>query len=197
MSCSLSKEQLHDIVVGAVRKLVRDAVRTNVAGREKCPIIISENDLCCYLFKELYDPDRYSINTEVTVKEGHCNDMVLLDSDESEHKLTRNNTLKEWKCKSYLAIMEFKVKWDISQDFIQKNIEYDLEVLSNLDDVSLLRYMIMFDYKCNLGKEELCKLREKYGCVCLIYANVKAKGDIEDDEGDDRLIVIPEDVVDL
>ena len=57
--------------------------------------------------------------------------------------------------------------------------------------------MVMFDYKCNLGKGELCKLRERYGCVCLIYANVKAKGNLEEDDVDDRLIVIPEDVKDL
>lgn len=197
MSCLLSKEQLHNVVVGAVRKLANDAVRTNVAGQGKCPIIISENDLCCYLFKELYDPKNYSIKTEVMVKEGRRNDLVILKESESKHELTRNNTLKKWDCNTYLAIMEFKVTWDKSQSTAKEYIEEDLKVLSNLKDVSLLRYMIMFDYKCNIGKEELCKLRERYDCVCLIYANVKAKGNLEDDGVDDRLILIPENVGDL
>lgn len=178
MSNSLSKKQLHERIIGVVDKLRKQTVRTNVAGGEKCPIILSENDLCCCLFKELYDPKRYSIKTEVTVKRGRRNDLVILKHSESVYELSRNNNPK-WDCESYLAIMELKVNFSSGPKSTKKYIKDDLDVLSNTKadtrDWSELYYMIMFDLKGTLEEKDLHKLKssKKYAGICLIYADIK------------------------
>ncbi len=167
---------LKNIIKQAVEKIIVDVYNSNKDGIGKHPIILSENDLCCYLFKELYNPKKYVINTEVTEKNRH--DMVIYDEKYSDYKLTINKTPKLWTVKHYQAVIELKYNfmYDSCSSSLRK-IQWDLEVLSEIKEKSDLQFLIMFDMMGNHTKRELRGLFEndRFNGIIFIYVDVKNK----------------------
>jgi hypothetical protein len=172
--------ELHYKIQKAVKKIAQETVKTNIAGRGQSPIILSENDMCCYLFKELYNPKKYSINTEIT-EAPYRHDMVIYDLKNSDYSLRESgkwkNCPKYWKCKHYLAIIELTYIWSGRQKSIRKKIKDDLNVLSDRENKSDLRYLIVFDMRGQLRKSILKEIKtgyRKYKGIYLMYSNIKS-----------------------
>lgn len=163
--------KLHNTIIRAIKKIANKTIRSNKEGVGRTPLIMSENDLCCYLFKELYGPARYQVTTEWTSKKKiGRHDLVIFDKKEGEYKLNKAGGPKEIKIKKYLAIIELKVNHFCPKKPTVKGIKTDTNILSKVKNAKD-KYVVCFDFVGNLSKQEIRDLKVKG--VHLIYENLK------------------------
>jgi len=130
------------------------------------------------MFKNLYNPPKYLVRSEYSnsiLKQR--SDLVIFDSKRTSYKLNKNRNPYLFKSDKYLATLEFKLIWFQSKNrLLKKIIPENLKALLKFKkkNWSELIYLIIFDYKGLLNKDDVQKLKKsKYRSICIIYADIK------------------------
>ena len=181
---STLEDEVRKNIENAAKNIFEMATETNKEG--VLPILTSECDLVCYLFKELYKPDIYMISTEVSPCEtgkGWRYDMIIYEKGYKENeryqKFDRKGQPKEWCIKKYIAVLELKLNWycNLSKKEISDKVEEDIEKLLDISSKSSLLYSIVFEYCGERNRIDLDRIMNKLKNtkIRMIYGNLRDK----------------------
>ena len=182
-------ENLKDWIVSATEEIFKEAYCSNVKNpNEAYPLLISENDLTCELYKRLSTHPEIRITTEVSIprKEGgNRYDIGIFPSNPSfkdlpcgcYYKKDRNGNPMEWDCDKYLGFIEIKNNWWEFQkgSTLIEGLTKDLKKLLNGKKKAWFLMSIFFDYMGLLDLNQLKKLLEEdeYKDIDCVYADIK------------------------
>lgn len=170
---------LHKLIKINLIDLFNDTVESNIKGKGRAPLILSENDLCFHLLNKIYDKCNYEINTEVTIDDtkGYRHDIVIYDKSNSEYVKSGENP-KYWEVDYYIAVIELKHNFTYySYNKSRNEIFNDLKVLSEISNKTDLHYLIYFDFKGLHNKDELNDWMNNsiYKGIYFYYGDIKHK----------------------
>ena len=180
---------LKNRIIAAVKEIFKEAYCKNIENPNKVyPLLISENDLTCELYKRLSKYPDIRITTEVG-KKRRRNDIGIFPADQSfpnppcgcYYRKSRYGNPTEWDCDKYLALIEIKNNWFGSKNYVKDALIGDLDALLDVKDKAYLLMEIFFDYRDyrELPNKDISPLlkdllnKDEYDKIDFIYGNLK------------------------